>query len=127
MTLSEIRRRVDALKRKFARELAIIKLRRIAEDVADDWDPDDPPNPPTSSGASPTPASASPPSPASTATSRIPAAKAMSPSLTPSSSISSLGQKTTATANSSAGTFPPLPHSDDHCPKRLRVRARCGG
>ena len=38
MTLSEIRRRVDALKRKFARELAIIKLRRIAEAVADDWD-----------------------------------------------------------------------------------------
>ena len=31
MTLSQIRRRVDALKRRFARELAIIKLRRIAE------------------------------------------------------------------------------------------------
>ena len=31
MTLSEIRRRIDALKRKFARELAIIKLRRIAD------------------------------------------------------------------------------------------------
>ena len=45
MTLSEIRRRVDALKRKFARELAIIKLRRIAEDVADHWDPADPPEP----------------------------------------------------------------------------------
>ena len=27
MTLSEIRRRIDALKRKFTRELAIIKLR----------------------------------------------------------------------------------------------------
>ena len=45
MTLSEIRRRIDALKRKFARELAIIKLRRIAEAVADDWTPSDPPNP----------------------------------------------------------------------------------
>ena len=43
MTLSEIRRRVDALKRKFARELAIIKLRRIAETVADDWDSRRPP------------------------------------------------------------------------------------
>ena len=36
MTLSEIRRRIDALKRRFARELAIIKLRRVAEAVADD-------------------------------------------------------------------------------------------
>ena len=45
MTLSEIRRRVDALKRKFARELAIIKLRRIAEAVADDWTPAEPPEP----------------------------------------------------------------------------------
>ena len=45
MTLSEIRRRIDALKRRFARELAIIKLRRIAEAVADDWTPDDPPKP----------------------------------------------------------------------------------
>ena len=36
MTLSEIRRQIDALKRRFARELAIIKLRRIAEAVSDD-------------------------------------------------------------------------------------------
>ena len=43
MTLSEIRRRIDALKRKFAGELAIIKLRRIAEAVADDWTPSAPP------------------------------------------------------------------------------------
>ena len=45
MTISQIRRRIDALKRKFARELAIVKLRRIAESVADDWDPDHPPEP----------------------------------------------------------------------------------
>ena len=45
MTISEIRRRIDALKRRFARELAIIKLRRIAEAVAHDWTPDDPPEP----------------------------------------------------------------------------------
>ena len=45
MTLSQIRRRVDALKRKFATELAIIRLRRIAEAVADDWNPDQPPKP----------------------------------------------------------------------------------
>ena len=42
MTLSEIRRRVDALMRKFARELAIIKLRRIAEAVAENWNPAEP-------------------------------------------------------------------------------------
>ena len=45
MTLSQIRRRVNALKRKFATELAIIKLRRIAESVSDNWDPDQPPEP----------------------------------------------------------------------------------
>ena len=45
MTLSQIRRRVNALKRRFATELAIIKLRRIAEAVADHWDPDQPPEP----------------------------------------------------------------------------------
>ena len=45
MTISQIRRRIDALKRKFAPELAIIRLRRIAEAVSDDWDPDQPPEP----------------------------------------------------------------------------------
>ncbi len=45
MTISEIRRRIDALKRKFARELAIIRLRRIAEAVSNEWDPDQPPEP----------------------------------------------------------------------------------
>ena len=42
MTLPQIRRRVDALMRRFARELTIIKLRRIAEAVADEWDPSEP-------------------------------------------------------------------------------------
>ena len=45
MTLSQIRRRINALKRRFATELTIIKLRRIAEAVANDWDPDQPPEP----------------------------------------------------------------------------------
>ena len=45
MTPSELRRGIDAIKRKFAREPAIIKLRRIAEAVADDWDPTEPPEP----------------------------------------------------------------------------------
>ena len=45
MTVSQIRRRVNALKRKFASELTIIKLRPIAESVADDWDPSEPPEP----------------------------------------------------------------------------------
>ena len=45
MTISELRRRIDALKRKFAPELAIIKMRRLAQAVSDDWDPTDPPEP----------------------------------------------------------------------------------
>ena len=45
MTLSQIRRRINALKRRFATELTIIKLRRIAEAVAHDWDPSEPPEP----------------------------------------------------------------------------------
>ena len=45
MTISQLRRRVNALKRKFAPELAIIRLRRIAEAVADDWDPSEPTEP----------------------------------------------------------------------------------
>ena len=45
MTISQIRARVNALKRRFARELAIIKLRPIAESVADNWDPECPPEP----------------------------------------------------------------------------------
>ena len=45
MSLSEIRRRIDALKRRFATELAIIRLRRIAQSVADDWGPSQPPEP----------------------------------------------------------------------------------
>ena len=45
MTFSQLRRRINALKRRFAPELAIIKLRRIAESVSDNWDPDQPPEP----------------------------------------------------------------------------------
>ena len=45
MNISEIRRRINSLKRRFAPELAIIKLRRIAESVADHWNPDRPPEP----------------------------------------------------------------------------------
>ena len=45
MTLSEIRRHIDALKRKFATEITIIKLRRVAEAVSNDWDPSEPPEP----------------------------------------------------------------------------------
>ena len=45
MTVSQLRRRVNVLKRRFAPELTIIKLRRVAEAVADDWTPDQPPEP----------------------------------------------------------------------------------
>ncbi len=45
MTISQIRRRVNALNRRFAPELAIIRLRRLAQAVSNDWDPDQPPEP----------------------------------------------------------------------------------
>ena len=45
MTLSQIRTRINALKRRFARELAIVKLRPVAESVANQWDPECPPEP----------------------------------------------------------------------------------
>ena len=47
MTISELRRRINALKRRFARELAIIKMRSIAEAVSDQWIPSAPRNRPT--------------------------------------------------------------------------------
>ena len=67
MTPSQIRRHIDALKRKFARELAIIKLRRIAEDVSHHWTPAEPPERSGVISRTPMPASACPPSPASAA------------------------------------------------------------
>ena len=45
MTISQLRRRIDSLMCKFAPELAILKLRRIAEAVSDEWDPSEPPEP----------------------------------------------------------------------------------
>ena len=36
-TLSQLRRRVDALKRKYARELAVVRLRRQAEEFSHRW------------------------------------------------------------------------------------------
>ncbi len=45
MTISQIRSRINALKRKFAPELAILKLRRIADAVSDEWDPSEHPDP----------------------------------------------------------------------------------
>ena len=38
MTLSLIRNQVNSLERQFARELAVYRLRRIAEEIADDWE-----------------------------------------------------------------------------------------
>ena len=45
MTISQIRTRINSLMRRFARELAIVKLRPIAESVADQWDTESPPEP----------------------------------------------------------------------------------
>ena len=36
-TLSQLRRRIDALKRKYARELAVVRLRRLAEEHSLQW------------------------------------------------------------------------------------------
>lgn len=36
-TLSQIRNRVETLKRKYAKELAIYRLRRLAENISNDW------------------------------------------------------------------------------------------
>ena len=37
MTLSQIRNQIHSLQRKFARELAVFRLRQLAEEIADDW------------------------------------------------------------------------------------------
>ena len=37
MTISQIRNQIHRLQRKFARELAVYRLRQVAEDVADAW------------------------------------------------------------------------------------------
>ena len=36
-TLSQLRRRVDALKRKYAKELAVVRLRRLAQEFSHQW------------------------------------------------------------------------------------------
>ena len=43
--MRQIERRIEALKRKFARELALIKARRVVEPIAQQWDPAEPPEP----------------------------------------------------------------------------------
>ena len=50
MTLSQIRKEVNAIKRKYAKEIAIFRLRRVAEDIYNDYaravgDRQDPPKP----------------------------------------------------------------------------------
>ena len=50
MTLGQIRSQIEALKRKYAKELAIVRLRRQAEEICDQWeravsDQQDPPQP----------------------------------------------------------------------------------
>ena len=37
MTISQIRNQVHSLQRKFAKELAVFRLRQLAEEIADDW------------------------------------------------------------------------------------------
>ena len=66
MTLGQIRREIEALKRKYAKELTILRLRRQAEEVCDQWeravnDQQEPPQPHAVVGRWPPPASSSPP------------------------------------------------------------------
>ena len=37
MTISQLRNRLDSLQRRFARELAIIQARRVAEPISNQW------------------------------------------------------------------------------------------
>ena len=37
MTLAQIRNQIHSMQRKFAKELAVYRLRQLAEDIADDW------------------------------------------------------------------------------------------
>ena len=37
MTLAQIRNQIHSMQRKFARELAVYRLRQLAEEIADDW------------------------------------------------------------------------------------------
>ena len=37
MTLAQIRNEIHRMQRKFAKELAVFRLRQIAEEIADDW------------------------------------------------------------------------------------------
>ena len=104
MTLSQIRTRINALKRRFARELAIINSAASPKPSATNGIPTAPPNPPMSSGASQMPASDSLPSPASAATSKTPDARANCPNPNPSSSSCCPGPRTAATGDSSSGS-----------------------
>ena len=37
MTISQLRNQINRWERKFARELAVYRLRQLAEQIADDW------------------------------------------------------------------------------------------
>ena len=37
MTIAQIRNQIHRMQRKFAKELAVFRLRQIAEEIADDW------------------------------------------------------------------------------------------
>ena len=127
MTLFEIRRRIDALKRRFARELAIIKLRRVAEAVANDWNPRRTRREPSAiirrivNGGFrlPTFVRLSP------LPRRTPDAKAKSPTANPWFSPCCPGPTATATGNCSAGTFrlsPPAPRCCGFRPATQKAR-----
>ena len=114
MTLSEIRRAIDALKRKFATELAIIKLRRIAQAVADDWDPDRPPEPHDVIQRFVKAGSLLTTFANLAATSTRPDARATFLNPSTWSSACCPGLTPAATTNSSAGTSPPRPFACSH-------------
>ena len=123
MTLSEIRRAIDALKRRFATELAIIKTRRIAEVVSNDWDPDQPPEPHdviqrfVKAGCRlPTFANLS------RYLNKIPDARATCPNPATWSSTCSPGLTAAATAISSTGTYRLSPPAPRYCRFRRMIK-----
>ena len=121
MTISQLRRRIGALKRKSAPQLTIIKLRRLAEDISHEWVTSDPPEPPDVIQRIAKAGFRLPSSSVSTATLRTSNGEVKSPSSTPWCSVCCLGPETTATSGCSTMTshLNPVVSSPGSCRFRL--------
>ena len=122
MTLSQLRRRVEALERKCVPKSPSSISAPSPKPLPTAGLPPNHRNRPTSSAGSLRPASACPPSPAYVAASMTPDEKAKPPTPNPWRSTCSPRPNTAATANSSAGNPPSLPRDHGHFPNWVRVR-----